>query len=202
MHPQHIIYINLERRTDRRKSIESQFPTAERFTAIEHSNGAIGCQMSHIQVLKNAKEKKYSSVLILEDDFIYIHDNVAGQMEKFNVLLETTAPKIDVCLLSYSNTQNEEFGDHQDERELLIRIRDAQTASGYIVFEHYYDKLIENFEEGLALHLITGEHWNYAVDQYWKKLQKEDVWVAFKERIGIQMAGYSDLANAYVDYGV
>ena len=55
-------YINLESRKDRRKHIENfkkQYPffkNIQRFNAIKHSNGAIGCTQSHLECLKKLKD--------------------------------------------------------------------------------------------------------------------------------------------------
>ena len=54
-------YINLEHRTDRKEHVLNQLtnlglPNVERFNAIKMENGAIGCSMSHLKILKNAYE--------------------------------------------------------------------------------------------------------------------------------------------------
>jgi GR25 family glycosyltransferase involved in LPS biosynthesis len=45
---------------------------SERFEAIQKKPGIVGCGYSHLAVLKLAKERKYESVLILEDDFQFL----------------------------------------------------------------------------------------------------------------------------------
>ena len=40
----------------------------------------------------------------------------------------------------------------------------------------------------------------YAIDQYWKILQKKDNWFIVNENIGYQAAGYSDIEKIDVDY--
>jgi glycosyl transferase family 25 len=72
-----IFYINLEKRKDRREEIEKELDTFglnyERFEAIETPGfGILGCGISHLSVLKLAKERKYKNILILEDDFTFI----------------------------------------------------------------------------------------------------------------------------------
>lgn len=59
----HIFYINLKKRTDRKEHIEKQLNDFnllyERFEAIETPGfGCVGYTMSHLSVLKLAKEKK------------------------------------------------------------------------------------------------------------------------------------------------
>ena len=86
------------------------------------------------------------------------------------------------------------------EYPFLKKVKDAQTASAYIVNEKYYDKLIELYEWAMPLLDTTGSHWIYANDQVWKKLQPNDKWYCFTERIGIQSDGFSDNANCYQTY--
>jgi GR25 family glycosyltransferase involved in LPS biosynthesis len=40
------------------------------FITYNYQKGALGCLLSHLNVLKDAKEKGYKSILILEDDFL------------------------------------------------------------------------------------------------------------------------------------
>ena len=58
-----VIFINLERRTDRKisvinelKKINVEDPIC--FKAIELQNGALGCSMSHLKCLEIAKKNK------------------------------------------------------------------------------------------------------------------------------------------------
>lgn len=68
----HIYYINLESRPDRRNYFENQMKlvklSATRFNAIKHPIGAIGCSMSHLELIKMAKANKWDHILIMEDD--------------------------------------------------------------------------------------------------------------------------------------
>jgi len=82
----------------------------------------------------------------------------------------------------------------------LIKALDVQTASGYIVNENFYDKLIEIYERSVPLLESTGQHWNYANDLVWKSLQPISNWYCFSERIGIQRPGINDNGGRYVDY--
>jgi GR25 family glycosyltransferase involved in LPS biosynthesis len=74
---QHIVYINLDERTDRRVHVEKQLVRAfpleriQRFSAIRAAKGAIGCSRSHIAVLELAKANGWPNVLVVEDDFTW-----------------------------------------------------------------------------------------------------------------------------------
>ena len=85
-----IIYINLKKRTDRRQQIEEDLTALqlkyERFDAIETPGfGLLGCGLSHLSVLKLAKERAYKNVLILEDDFMFLvsKDTLEDQLNQF-----------------------------------------------------------------------------------------------------------------------
>ena len=192
-----IVYINLEKRTDRREEIEKELNNFqlnfERFEAIHDIFGILGCTKSHLGVLKLAKERGWNSVLILEDDFTFLVTQKEFENE-IRQLLESEI-EYDVCMLAYNLMESEDL-----KCDFLARVLEAQTASAYIVKEHYYDVMIELYEVAVQLLGQTGEDWNYANDQCWKILQKKDNWVLTKTRIGKQRAGYSDNWQCYTDY--
>jgi GR25 family glycosyltransferase involved in LPS biosynthesis len=193
-----IIYINLNRRTDRKEDIVKELDSFnldyERFEAIETTGfGIVGCGLSHLNVLKIAKQRKYENILILEDDFTFLitKEEFEKNLDDFFSL---NIP-YDVCMLSYNLQQ------HKDTSYAVVnKVIEAQTASGYIVHNSYYDKLINLYEWAIPLLESTRMHWVYANDQIWKQFQKQDNWYYFKTRIGKQRAGYSDNANAYIEY--
>jgi hypothetical protein len=82
----------------------------------------------------------------------------------------------------------------------LSKVIEAQTASGYIIHSSFYDKMIELYEWAVPLLEKTNQHWNYANDQCWKKLQPNTKWYCFTNRCGKQRAGYSDNSERYNDY--
>jgi GR25 family glycosyltransferase involved in LPS biosynthesis len=194
-----IFYINLDKRTDRRAEIEQELTNMdlpfERFPAIETpGRGILGCGCSHLSVFKLAKERKYKNVLIFEDDFYFIVTK--EQLYNSLNLLFTEHVNFDVCMLAYNLKGEEECPNYP----FLKRVRNAETASAYIINEKYYDTLIELYEWAMPLLDSTGMHWEYANDQVWKRLQMRDVWYCFKERIGKQRSGFSDNSNCYREY--
>jgi len=180
-------YINLDKRTDRKEQIEGELRQIgidrfERFPAVEHTNGAIGCAYSHLNVLKEAKERGYPSILILEDDFEFI----VPKEEFWKAIEAVKGVDYDVIMLGYA------LNKHEDHSDTLLRVIDAQTASAYLVNSGFYDALIKNYEEAIPKLERTGEHWNYANDRSWKSLQPHSKWYAFKNRMGKQRASQSD----------
>ena len=206
-----IIYINLDSRQDRRTEIESvlqdySLTNAERFPAIyrDPPMGIAGCGYSHLAVLKLAKERKYKHVLILEDDFIFTISKERVE-EKLQRLFETCGnysegninPLFDVFMLSYNVIRCEPVANSNE----YIRLLSAETASAYIVAEHYYDTLIHLYETNIPLLEQTGQHWIYANDQIWKRLQCKDRWLGFTNAIGKQRPSFSDNSQCFRDTG-
>jgi glycosyl transferase family 25 len=188
-------YINLDYRTDRRVEIERELADkeicAERFPAIRTRPGSIGCSLSHLAVLKLARERGYESVMIFEDDFRFLISK-----EEWESLIKKLPSSYDVVMLSYNIIL---AYPHDD---IFDAVFEAQTASGYIVHSRFYNTLIARWEDGLRLLANTGMHWMYALDQYWKGVQPQYQWYAFKTRIGVQRPGFSDLVGKVVDYGL
>jgi len=204
-----IIYINLDSREDRRSEIESVLLSYdlfnfERFPAIyrDPPMGIAGCGYSHLAVLKLAKERKYKRVLILEDDFIFTIPKEDFE-PKLQRLFENTDPNtlFDVFMLSYNLISSEPIGNIGDNCHEYIRILSAETASAYIVSEHYYDTLISLYETNIPLLEQTGYHWVYANDQIWKSLQQKDRWLGFTNPIGKQRPSFSDNSQCFRDTG-
>jgi GR25 family glycosyltransferase involved in LPS biosynthesis len=193
-----IFYINLDKRTDRKEEIENELKrmdlTAERYPAIYTPNsGIVGCGYSHLNVLKLAKERGYKNVLIFEDDFEFIVSK-----EEFNKTIQNffdTTTKYDVCMLSYIVQEFEEVPNNS----IVCRILNGQTASGYIVNGSYLDVLIDLYSWAIPELERTNEHWNYANDHVWKKLQPKDKWYYLVNRIGKQRSSYSDNKMCHVD---
>ncbi len=193
-----IFYINMEKRKDRRELIEDELNKFnldyERFDAIETAEfGIYGCGLSHLSVLKLAKERNYKNVLILEDDFTFsvTKEEFENELTKF---FEQNL-EYDVCMLSYNLVNFKEM-----DNDIVGKLVYATTASGYLVNNHYYDILIKLYEWALPLLIKTREHWIYANDQIWHLYQNNDKWFYFKKRIGKQRNGYSDTAMNYMSY--
>lgn len=195
-HIKHAVYINLDRRADRRAEFNAECERiglrVERFPAIESQPGFVGCHKSHIAVLKMAKANNWEHVLIFEDDFQFLVDAATFQTNLEQFFASNTP--YDVLMLSYNIQRSEPVN------ELISKVYEAQTASGYLVHSRFYDTLIQNLETNLPLLERTGAHWLYLNDQCWKSVQPDAAWYFFNTRIGKQRPSYSDLANRFMDY--
>lgn len=187
-----VVYINLEERVDRKKEIQRELLTTfpakkiERFSAIRNSNGGIGCTMSHIAILEMAKRENWANVMIVEDDFVWIN-----QATGFPVLETLLQKPYDVIVLT---------GTYIDMNKDTFRLKSCQTTTAYVVAQQYYDTLLTNYKEGLALLQQTGTYTKYALDQYWKLLQPVGLWYCVNPILGFQRPGYSDIERKVVNY--
>jgi len=193
-----IFYINLEKRKDRKEEIEKELNTFsleyERFEAIETPGfGILGCGLSHLSVLKIAKNRGYKNILILEDDFTFL----VTKEEFEKQLIKFFDEKIDynICMISYNLLKKID-----SEYDFLWKSLDVQTASGYIINSNYFDKLIDLYEWAMPLLQQTKAHWLYANDAVWKKYQPNDNWFCFKTRIGKQRPSWSDNSDSFAEY--
>lgn len=189
------IYINLSSRTDKRDHIENELTRYglpfERYDAFEYRDfGTYGCAMSHLGALKQARDKGYKNVVIMEDDFVFTLSKESIE-QQFTEMF-TFKPDFDVFMLSY-NLQRSVETDNPN----IYKILEAQTSAGYIVQQHYYDKLISLLENANNLLFQTRKHWLYSNDQSWKQLQLIDNWYCFKDRSGHQLSGFSDVSQIY-----
>lgn len=209
-HIDQIVYINLDRRTDRRAQIEAELRTMgcppekiRRFAAHPTQPGHIGCTQSHRDVIAMAKAAGWANVLILEDDFQCLVDKDTLQ-QHLSTVLGDPAVEWDVLFLSYNLQQSEDLTT-APASHLLGRTTNAQTASGYIVNQRIYDRLLDNLSRAADLCVLHPSiHWLYINDQYWKHLQadRSTTWLYFKTRLGKQRESYSDLSERVVDHGV
>lgn len=192
-----IVYINLERRQDRREEIEHELVryglSGERFNAISHELGLAGCNLSHIQVLKDAEEANLENLLVLEDDFQFLVDKPTfyKRIEMFFAL----DIEWDIVLLSYNLKRSEPYN------ELIGRVKEAETTSGYIIHKKCFQRMRECIEAATPELIATNHHWLYAIDQVWKVIQEKGDVFYFMERLGKQRGSFSDTANAYIDRG-
>jgi GR25 family glycosyltransferase involved in LPS biosynthesis len=197
---QNALYINLESRKDRREHVEAQLASLmpqlviERFNAIKHWNGAIGCSMSHMRCIQIAKERGWDHVLVCEDDVLFTNVPLfLTQLSKFMA----TVPDWDVVLLAGNN-----IPPYQVVNDACIQISSCQTTTAYIVRAHYYDTLIDNYRAGIHLLMRNPtQKINYAIDRYWFKLQRRDRWFLITPLSVVQREDYSDIEQRVTNYG-
>ena len=194
-----IFYINLDRRLDRRAEIEGELSrmglSGERFPAIEHVKGYIGCSLSHLELIKIAKQREYKNVLILEDDFQFSLSK--EKLEKNMTTFFESNLSYDLVMLAYNGKPNPESSNGT-----VSKVNNAATTAGYLVHTKVYDALIGNYESGIKKLIETDNHRGWAIDKHWRSLLKNKEWYLFNERMGKQRKSYSDIEKRVVNYGV
>ncbi len=210
-----IFYINLDSRPDRRLQIEEELTklnlhTVFRLPAIEHPVGGLGCGLSHINVLREAKSRKFKNILIFEDDFTLTVSPEDFWKPIENFFQSPEASNYDILLPSYNLIRSEPTANPN-----FLKVIESQTTSSYIINERFYDKLLYLWETHLPhITKITPLKINedggitikidndpeFAIDNLWKKLQPENNWYAITPRLGKQRSGYSNITGKEEDY--
>jgi GR25 family glycosyltransferase involved in LPS biosynthesis len=198
-----IFYINLEKRTDRRKLVEKELLELDligtRFNAVKsspHSRncGAIGCSLSHLKCLYIAKKNNWDHVMIVEDDIQFLNpETFKNQLNSFLYFSEN---KFDVLLLAGNNMLP-----FLPVNNNCIQVMNCQTTTGYIVLNHYFDTLIANIKEGISkLIQYSDDIQLYAIDKYWIKLQRKHEWFLLIPLTVVQRKNYSDIQLSITDF--
>jgi glycosyl transferase family 25 len=193
----HCYYINLLSRLDRKNHVEKQLERigirSTRFNAIKLENGALGCSMSHLKCLENAKKLGLPHILIVEDDITFLKPELF--IKQFNYFLQHHSVW-DVAIISGNNAPPYLNIDHS-----CVKVQRCQTTTGYLVKSHYYDTLIQNFKEGINLLLKNPkQHRQYAIDKYWFSLQQKDKWYLIIPLSVVQREDYSDIEKRSTNY--
>lgn len=194
-----VIYINMDRRVDRRTETEAELERLgvpkekiERFSAIEKAPAFLGCSLSHLSVVEKARERKLQNVLILEDDFDFHPDAnlVHSRLQEFMKIYGET---YNLSLLASNTFKSEPCS------EIVDYIRDAQTCAGYLISGRFFDALIDCWKNAYVQLERTGNHGLYMCDMSWKQLQTGPTYV-FRPRLGYQRISKSDLGQSINDY--
>lgn len=179
-------YINLDHREDRRQNVRKELKglgisKPNRFPAIKNElHGGIGCGMSHVGVLKNAKQKGWDYVIVMEDDIVF-HDPEETK-RKINRVINSDITWDVIIVGSVVRGPTEYIND-----DCVRALGGIHDCTMYIVKYHYYDILIDMWSKDMhsfqtailenrdtrkgSIDAIYGK---YAIDQTWKKLQKRD----------------------------
>ena len=193
-----IIYINLEKRKDRNKSVLNELKLKDvndsrifRLNArIDEFNGARAAVNSHIEALNYAIEKNFEKVLILEDDVSFYSDK-----DFFNKTVKDFFNNFennwDVFLVGAQLSLCEKTK-HSD----YVRVKIAQHAHAYAVNKKYLKVLRNCFIDAynsMLQDLLFIQSISKNTDQAWKALQIKDKWYMPKINLAIQNDEYSDI---------
>jgi len=191
-------FINLEHRLDRlihvKLELEKINVEGTRFNAIKLANGALGCSMSHLKCLEQAKQNGSPYVFVCEDDIQFLDPELF--LKNVGLFCESVKSDWDVLIISGNICPP-----FQPIGDFCVRLVNCQTTTGYIVQQHYYDTLIANYREGITKLLADpANKREYAIDMYWKQLQAKDRWYMIVPPTVVQMEGFSDVEGRETNY--
>ena len=208
-----IYIINLKDSTDRWKNCEEQLnkygiTNYERFDAIrpdlnkidpiqysknnmKHSKnyiiGALGCKLSHLQIIMNAKKNNYNQILILEDDFLLCNNF----LEKYNNIISIMNQDniaFDMLYLGFSIVRNNPYIDTNIIN--LKKITNGHTTHAYILNKSFYNTIID------AIYKCYCE-----IDVCYANMQKKyDTIYGVYPCLITQMESYSNIMERNVNY--
>jgi len=193
-----IVYLNMDERNDRRirfeKHMEKYDLYCERYSAIKDSFGPLGCAKSHLNVLKMAKSNNYENIIIMEDDFAF---NLPPKVidEKLKLIFDNELD-FDVFHLSF----RWRLCDKSDKYDYLKKLNFCHYCSCYIINKQCYNELIDWWEKTLVLLQTTRKTSLYSCDIAYTPLLRKKKWYCFNEPIGVQLSGYSNIENRYINH--
>jgi glycosyl transferase family 25 len=182
-----VIYINLDKRTDRKDEIVKELKIfnpekIHRVSAVfEPDRGYLACTKSHLKALKKAKKHNWENVLIVEDDAKW--ENIEKGFPVFEKLVKEP---YDVIMLG---------GTFAEYDHTTYSVKKAQSSASYIVNRKYYDTIIQKYKEVLA----PNEDVTPDV-QVFQPLQAKDNWFIVSPALMIQRKSYSDIQKGNVNY--
>lgn len=202
-------YINLDYRYDRKILVERDFFNLHiefiRIPAILHSDGLTGCLQSHIKVLETC-DPGADYLWVCEDDIEFLVPKVDID-KSIDAFMKSDG---DILCLAFNSRKQSRYSDG------FLRTTDNQTTSCYIVKRKFRSVLLDFWKsllnsietntvhplENLFLQLDVhkGDNSFRALDQAWKVLQKDYIFLIPEKRIARQRAGYSDIMSKSVNY--
>lgn len=200
-------YINLDHREDRKTHFENNiksndfFKNVERFTAIKGNPGYIGCSKSHIELLTKFLDEDGEYFMVCEDDISIINNKkFENFIIDFNKIKNTN--NWDLITLTPYQSDNNIKQNNEMLQSNFMRLKSSQTTACYIIKKSFIKLLLENFKYSTENLIKSNNYPIYAIDQYWKRLFPIHNIYAYKTKFVIQLPGYSDINQCYVNYGI
>lgn len=145
--------------------------------------GQIGCTLSHLGIIKYAKEQGMESIFIFEDDVTIADD--------FNAVMTSALAELpehwDMIYAGGNNLKGTQpYSDH------LVRLTGTLTTHAYAVHSRFYDTIINTIEA----------NFNEVIDVFYFLLHPTCQAFCTSPKIAFQKPGFSDLEGREVDYSV
>lgn len=192
----YVVYINLEHRSDRRQSFQTQMETLDvahfrRFEAVRAQPGGLGCSMSHDRVLSSWSPVGDQLLMVCEDDALFL----ASRPEIDEIIEEFAAdPRLSVLALANSTPWRIPISDR------LAISSDIQTTACYVAKASAVPGLIRSAQASMSAFAAKKRYAAAAIDQVWKTYQHEVFFAVPRNRAVIQMPGESDIEGGWRRY--
>jgi hypothetical protein len=138
-------YINLDRREDRKVKLETQLKDfnitgVERHSAFsEYESNTLNCKRSHLQLMEKLLETDFETLLILEDDCLFLDVLKEKSDEIFNDINNT---EWDVFWLGCRNRR-----DPIKYKNNCFQVSSVSYAQSYLIKRDFCKFIIDNFSE-------------------------------------------------------
>jgi len=203
-----IYCINIDRRTDRWEKCLLEFNkhniTVERFSAVDgnitnHNLGypydnELAGALSHLNIIKKAKELNLKNVLILEDD-VEFNENIN---ETFDSFIKQIPEDWDSINFGGNHTR----GFSHLSPNIIKTIR-SYALHAYGLNSKSYDFIISYLEEKINNVITNGKsviNVSVAADFFMADLQINNKFYCFFPHIAWQKDDYSDIQKSHVNY--
>jgi GR25 family glycosyltransferase involved in LPS biosynthesis len=187
----HVVYMNLDKRTDRRKHIETEFKMFKPIRIpgyLDELYPYFGCMKSHLAAIKHADKNNWENVLILEDDAKWSQNEKA--LKIFEMLVKNP---FDVIMLGGTSS-------YYDKN--TYKVKQSQGGASYLINRSYYPtilkkakEVVDNFVPGVT----RDEDITPDIALFWP-LQKRDNWFIVVPSLITQVKSHSDILKKTVDY--
>ena len=208
-----IYCINLSSRTDRWDMCLRQFSKfgmsdVQRFDAVKYNNpklsakanGHIGCGLSHYNIIKEAKLKNYSNILVLEDDFIFLKEQ-----NEFNIKLKKSLDELpsdwDLFYLGSNFVKGYDYEPTERYSNNLIKVNTGFCTHSLAYSSRGMDKILKSFKLNSESDILYFFEEYESIDWYLvREFQHENNCFASDELLSSQGAGFSDIEGQYFNY--
>jgi hypothetical protein len=191
-----VVVINLRSRADRLASFTAEIERLRiegviRFDAIRDSVGILGCTRSHAECARMMIERGWEFMMVCEDDARFRVDRA-----QLDLLVEAFLedPSAEVACLGYAHRVVEPHN------WLFVRALETHTTPCYVMKATIVRDLLDLWQEGIEQLERGGDRHLYGVDQIWKRLQRDRVFVIPIKRAVYQEEGYSDVEERVMSW--
>ena len=138
-------YINLDRRTDRKENIEKQFNQynisgIQRYSAITKTDsGPTNCKLSHYDIYKKFLDSDADSLLVLEDDCLFLPYIFDQTKEIYDNLCIT---EFDIFWLGCRNRRSPRYYKNK-----FYQVQSVAHSQSYIIRRKFCQYIIDTYPE-------------------------------------------------------